>query len=60
MRERTQEGIGKELWLGDPEAGQAIRSHQSGGVVVDGGEIAAQLWAGCHLRQWGFSEMELP
>lgn len=33
---------------------------RSGGSVVERGEIAAQLWAKCHLGQWGFSEMELP
>lgn len=33
---------------------------RSGGVVVERAEIAAQLWADSHLRQWGSSEMELP
>lgn len=42
------------------EASRQFSHIRSGSVVVERGEIAAQLWADCHLRQWGFSEMEFP
>lgn len=59
---KSEQGHGKMLERGNEYVTLARQfSHmKTGRVVAERGEITAQFWADCHLRQWAASEMALP